>query len=177
MNSEKGTSGRVLLFTGDGKGKTTAALGMALRACGHGQKILVVQFIKQDPGTGEIKGCAHLPGVKVVQAGRGFVPHRASPDFPGHKKAAEEALALAAAALGEYQLLVLDEICVAVSKGLLEEGRVAEVVRRAPPETCIVLTGRPVIPGLVSLADTVTEMRAVKHLFQAGGRAQEGVEY
>ncbi len=175
----KKISGRVLLFTGNGKGKTTAALGMVLRASGHGQQILVIQFIKEDPATGEIKGCRHLPGVKILQAGRGFVPHPSSPDFPGHKEAAEEGLALAAAALrsGEYHLVVLDEICVAVSKGLLDEDQVVEIVRQAPPGMCVVLTGRPLIPGLVSLADTVTEMCSLKHAFQEGCPAQEGIEF
>ncbi len=175
----KKISGRVLLFTGEGKGKTTAALGMVLRASGHGQKALVIQFIKQDPTTGEIKGCLHLPGVKILQAGRGFVPPPSSPDFAAHREAAEEALNLAAAALrsGEYRLVVLDEICLAVWKGLLEEERVGETVRAAAPGTCVVLTGRPLIPGLVSLADTVTEMRSLKHAFQEGRRAQEGIEY
>ena len=72
--SEAGELGRVLLFTGDGKGKTTAALGLALRACGHGMRVLVLQFIKADASTGEIAAARHLPGVEIVQTGRGFVP-------------------------------------------------------------------------------------------------------
>ncbi len=172
-------SGRVLLFTGEGKGKTTAALGMVLRAAGHGQKILVIQFVKHDARTGEIKACSHLPNVKILQVGRGFVPDDSTPDFAAHKEAAEKGLETAAAAMssGEYRLVVLDEICVAVSKGLLEEDRVLEAVKAAFAETCVVLTGRPLVPGLVSLADTVTEMRSLKHAFEAGCRAQEGVEY
>ncbi len=179
MMEDKKTPGRVLLFTGDGKGKTTAALGMVLRAAGHGHKVLVIQFIKQDSQTGEIEGCFHLPTVQILQVGRGFVPPPSSSDFPAHKEAAARGLEMAAAALrsGEYRLIVLDEICGAVSKELLEEDRVVEVVRAALPETCVVLTGRPLVPGLISLADTVTEMRSLKHAFEAGCCAQEGVEY
>ncbi len=171
--------GRVLVFTGDGKGKTTAALGMVLRASGHGHKTLVVQFIKNDASTGELEGCRRLPGVEITQAGRGFVPDPSSASFAEHKLAAETGLDLAADALksGDYDLVVLDEVCLAVSKGLLEEERVVESVRERDPETCVVLTGRHCPPGLTSLADTVTEMRCVKHGLQAGFKAQEGVEF
>lgn len=171
--------GRVLVFTGDGKGKTTAALGMVLRASGHGHKILVVQFIKSDASTGEIEGCRRLAGVEITQAGRGFVPDRSSASFAEHKSAAEAGLELAAKALksGDYDLVVLDEVCLAVSKGLLKEEQVVESVRERGSETCAVLTGRQCTPGLTSMADTVTEMRCVKHGLQAGFQAREGVEF
>lgn len=170
---------RVLLFTGDGKGKTTAALGMVLRACGHGQKVLVLQFIKANAATGEVAGCGHLPGVRLVQAGLGFAPDPQSPHFSAHRRAAEEGLRLAAEALRsrEYDLIVLDEACTAVSKELLAGEKLAETVRLAGPETCVVLTGRNASAGIASLADTITEMRCLKHALTAGRRAQKGVEY
>jgi len=170
---------RILLFTGDGKGKTTAALGMALRAAGHGMRTLFIQFIKDDPSTGELAACKVLPGVKAVQAGRGFVPNPQDPAFGEHCRAAREGLALAEKALRESacDLLVLDEICLAVAKGLLEEDDVVVAIRKAGPSIVVVLTGRSAPAGLIALADTVTEMRAVKHGLSQGLPAKKGVEY
>jgi cob(I)alamin adenosyltransferase len=170
---------RIILFTGDGKGKTTAALGMVLRASGHGMKALVIQFVKSDPTTGELAACRHLAGVEIVQAGRGFIPEQTSDAFQEHCNAAREGLDLAERALssGKYGLIILDEICAAVSKGLLDEKQVVEVVRKGNLDTCVVMTGRHATAGLLSLADTVTEMRPVKHGLAEGFKAQRGVEY
>jgi cob(I)alamin adenosyltransferase len=170
---------RILLFTGDGKGKTTAALGMALRASGHGMKTLVIQFVKSDPTTGELAACRHLPGCEIVQTGRGFVPERTDPAFREHCSAACEGLRLAEKALssGKYDLIILDEICTAIGKGLLDEGQVIEAVRKGTSGMRIVMTGRNATAGLVSIADTVTDMRMVKHGFQDGREGQKGVEY
>ena len=170
---------RILLFTGEGKGKTTAALGMALRASGHGMKTLVIQFVKSDPTTGEVAGCRQLPGCEIMQTGKGFVPERADPAFHEHRRAAYEGLCLAEGALssGKYDLIILDEICTALGKGLLDEGQVIEAVRKGASGVCIVMTGRNATAGLVSIADTVTDMRMVKHGFQEGWEGQEGVEY
>lgn len=173
------SSPRILLFTGDGKGKTTAALGLALRASGHGLKTLIIQFLKSNLSTGEIAGIKHLPGVEIIQEGCGFVPSETDADFIRHREAAGKGLNLAAEALacGNYQMVILDEICVAVSRKLLSEERVMEVISKAAPETCVVLTGRNAPAGFISLADTVTEMRAVKHGFRNGRKAQKGVEH
>ena len=170
---------RIILFTGDGKGKTTAALGMVLRASGHGMKSLVIQFVKSDPDTGELAACRNIAGVEIVQTGRGFVPERTDPLFQEHRKAAEEGLDRAERAIlsGDYDLVILDEICIAVWKGLLDEKKIIEVVLRAGPGTCVVMTGRNATAGLISLADTVTEMRMIKHGFAEGWEAQKGVEY
>jgi cob(I)alamin adenosyltransferase len=170
---------RILLFTGDGKGKTTAALGMALRASGHGMKTMVIQFVKADPTTGELAACRHLPGCEIVQTGRGFVPEQNDPACREHVMAAAEGLKLAAQALssGGYDLVILDEICTAIGKGLLDEGQVIEAVQRGATGICVVMTGRNATAGLVSIADTVTDMRMVKHGFQEGREGQEGVEY
>jgi len=170
---------RIILFTGDGKGKTTAALGMVLRASGHGMKSLIIQFIKSDPDTGELAACRHIAGVEIVQTGRGFVPERTEPLFKEHRKAAAEGLDLAERALlsGGYDLVILDEICIAVWKELLDEKRVIEVVLKGGPGTCVVMTGRNATAGLISIADTVTEMRMVKHGLTEGWKAQKGVEF
>jgi cob(I)alamin adenosyltransferase len=177
MNQDQ-EAGRVLLFTGDGKGKTTAALGMALRACGHGLRVLMVQFIKAAP-TGEVAAARQLPGFEFVQTGRGFVPRPDSPQFEEHRRAAAKGLEQAAQALasGRYELVILDEICSAVSTGLLSEGNVVALVGQRPPALTLVLTGRGATARLLALADTVTEMRCVKHAFQSGRKAQKGVEF
>ena len=171
--------GRILLFTGDGKGKTTAALGMVLRACGHGQKTLIIQFIKSDDSTGEIAGLKHLPRVEILQKGLGFIPPEKEQSFEKHREAAQAGLKTAAEALasGKYDLVILDEICLAIARHLLEEDQVVEVVQQASPGTCIVMTGRGARAGLIALADTVTEMHLVKHGLASGIKAQKGVEY
>ncbi|MEN6465946.1 MAG: cob(I)yrinic acid a,c-diamide adenosyltransferase [Syntrophaceae bacterium] len=176
--NKKGSAGRVLLFTGDGKGKTTAALGMALRAAGHGMKVLFVQFVKSDPGTGEMAALAALPGAEIIQTGRGFVPAPSSPEFSEHRRAAEDGMKKAAKALssGSYDMVCLDEIAVAVAKGLVPEGAVLKMIRQAHPDTIVVLTGRNATVGMMELADTVTDMKNIKHGLASGWPAQKGVE-
>lgn len=171
--------GRLLIFTGDGKGKTTAALGMVLRTAGHGMKAKIIQFIKSDSSTGEISALRLLPGVEIIQTGRGFMSSVSSPSITEHRQATEAGLKLAVDAIesGEYSLVILDEICVAVAKRLLNECDVIEAIRKANPDTIVVLTGRGASAGLIDLADTVTEMRCIKHGRQLGWPAQEGVEF
>jgi len=174
----KGKS-RILIFTGDGKGKTTAALGMALRASGHGLQTLILQFIKADPSTGEVSALQHLPGVEILQMGRGFVPSPTHPAYSEHKQAANHAIKKAAEAVQSrrYGLIILDEICTAVAKGLVSEDQVMEVIDQGSENSCLVLTGRGATDRLISRADTVTEMHSLKHGFQEGWKAQKGVEY
>jgi cob(I)alamin adenosyltransferase len=170
---------RTLIFTGDGKGKTTAALGMAVRAAGHGQRVLIVQFLKSNSETGELRGFGCLPKVEIVQMGCGFVPREDHPEFAAHRDAARQALEFAAKALksAEYDLVVLDEVCGAISRKLIDEAPVLELLAWPERTACIVLTGRGAGPGLIAFADTVTEMRCVSHGFQQGLKAQEGVEF
>jgi cob(I)alamin adenosyltransferase len=170
---------RVLLFTGDGKGKTTAALGMALRACGHGLRVRIIEFLKADSSTGELAAFARWPNVEISQVGKGFVPKESHPKWAEHRQAAQEGLALARQALasGKFELVVLDEICTAVAKKLVSEDEVAETLNKSTPKICIVLTGRDATKKLMALADTVTEMRCIKHGMQQGIPAQKGVEY
>lgn len=170
---------RVLIFSGDGKGKTTAALGMVLRAAGHGLPTLVVSFIKADD-TGELAAVRHLPGVAMRQVGLGFVPRRDdSPKMAEHRAAAVAGLDAAAAdiASGRFRLVVLDEVCTAVARGLFDEEAVLAALHSAPADTVLVLTGRGATAGLIAFADTVTEMRCVKHGYETGFPAQLGVEF
>ena len=176
---------RILLFTGDGKGKTTAALGMAIRALGHNLPTLIIQFIKcadatgDGRSTGEYSVFSRLPGVEIRQTGLGFVPPRSSPQFADHRQAARHALDAAAQALaaGKYRVVILDEICTAVAKELLEAEAIVRTVKQAAIDAIVVLTGREAAQKLIDLADTVTEMRCVKHGYQQGRKAQEGVEF
>ena len=170
---------RILVFTGDGKGKTTAALGMALRAAGHGLPVAIVQFVKADRTVGEIQALARLPGVTIVQTGRGFLPKPGDPAIAVHRAAAHEGLdeAQRIIATGQRRLVILDEVCVAVARGLLDEADVLAVLRRARAGTCVVLTGRGAPESLLAAADTVTEMREVKHGLKRGIAAQAGVEW
>lgn len=168
---------RILIFTGDGKGKTTASLGMVLRNAGHGKATRFIQFVK-DQLTGEHDAIKLLPDVDVTQVGLGFLPRAGGEDLNAHKDAAEKGLALAREAIesDKYDMIILDEICFAVSRGLLTEDEVIEAVKKAKPEQCIVLTGRGATEKLMSIADTVTEMKCIKHGAESGIEAQKGVE-
>ncbi len=170
---------RVLIFTGDGKGKTTAALGLALRAAGHEMRVLVLQFVKAGQKTGELAAARQIPGFQIEQRGCGFVPAAGSPQFALHRQAARDVLQEAAEALraASHDVVVLDEICLAVAKNLVSEQSALELVGLAGPGTILVLTGRGATPGLIAVADTVTEMCQKKHGLQVGIRAQRGVEY
>ncbi len=169
---------RILIFTGDGKGKTTAALGMAFRASGHGLRSRVIQFIKSDDSVGEVAAAAASKAIEIHSTGLGFIRPANDPRFPEHRAAAQAGLRLAAETIagGQFAVVVLDEICLAVACGLIDESQVTELMAQTPPETCLVLTGRGAGAGLIARADTVTEMRCVKHGFQAGLAAQKGVE-
>jgi cob(I)alamin adenosyltransferase len=172
-------AGRILIFTGDGKGKTTAALGMVLRAHGHGIPVAVIQFVKFDTKTGEFAALKGMAGVEIVVTGLGFVPRPTDPRFADHRLAAEEGLRLAgeAAFSGRYGLVVLDEVCTAVALNLLTEDVVLAVLRGAASGCTVVLTGRGATEGLIKAADTVSEVRCIKHGFDSGRKAQKGVEF
>jgi cob(I)alamin adenosyltransferase len=170
---------RILIFTGDGKGKTTAALGMAFRASGHGLPVAIVQFLKGDPTVGEIAAAAKSGHITILQTGLGFLPKPGDPSLADHRAAAQRGIETAREILaaGQVRLLVLDEICLAVERALVEERQVIELIEQAPPEMCIVLTGRGATPGLVAIADTVTEMLVLKHALTTGRTAEKGVEW
>jgi cob(I)alamin adenosyltransferase len=176
--------GLVLVFTGDGKGKTTAAMGLALRAAGHKLRVLVIQFIKGAWKTGEQEAVRALePYITLVRAGRGFtLEHLRDPriSMDEHRQAAADGYALAQQAIssGEYDLVILDEICGTLSAGLLSLEEVLQLLERKPPRLHVVLTGRGAPPELIERADLVTEMRLIKHPYRDQGiAAQRGIEF
>ena len=186
------SSGLVQIYTGDGKGKTTAALGLGLRAAGHGMKVIMVQFMKTARYYGELQAVKKLaPNFEIVQKGKPctrpdadcmdcrecfFYPEEPTPaDFD----AARDAMELAADVIGkgEHDIVILDEILYAVKFGLVKSNDVAGLIEAKPPSLELVLTGGDAPPELIGLADLVTEMRDVKHPFQDGQEARKGIEY
>lgn len=173
--------GRVHVYTGDGKGKTTAAFGLALRAAGHGQRVLVVQFLKSG-ALGEVAALAGHPLIEVEQYAGGRRRRACSPEPPSPLPPAGDARrglarARAAVADGRYALVVLDEVDVAWSLGLLSEADLLALLEARRPEVEVVFTGRGAPAALLARADLVTEMRAVRHYFASGTPARAGVEY
>jgi cob(I)alamin adenosyltransferase len=170
---------RILIFTGDGKGKTTSALGMAIRAHGHGIPVAIVQFVKSDIETGEYMALKKMKDVEIVTTGIGFVPRPTDPRFADHVKAAKDGLHRAGEFLHsrDFGLVILDEICVAVSLNLLAEESVLDLIHQATPGMTIVMTGRGASQGLIDAADTVSEITVIKHGYDKGIKAQRGVEF
>ncbi|MFZ1015579.1 MAG: cob(I)yrinic acid a,c-diamide adenosyltransferase [Terracidiphilus sp.] len=181
MTSESSSrTGLVLINTGPGKGKTTAALGTALRAVGNGMRVLVLQFLKGSWHYGELDAVlAHAPNFVLKRMGRGFVKVGGAETDPEDIRLVEAAWAEAREAIlsGEWDLVILDEINYAISYGMLAPEQVAETLRARPAMVHVILTGRNAHPLLVELADTVTEMREVKHAYQKGILAQRGIEF
>lgn len=173
------TKGLVMVFTGNGKGKTTAAMGMALRAWGQGLKILMLQFIKGGKGYGELKAVEKLPGFEIVSMGEGFVRDAGEDKMAGHRAAAREAMARAREEInsGRWDMIILDEINYAVGFGLLSEGEVLALIDMKPPELHLVLTGRNATGKVTEKADLVTEIKEIKHPYARGIKAQKGVEF
>jgi cob(I)alamin adenosyltransferase len=173
--------GYVQVYTGDGKGKTTASLGLVCRAAGYGHRACIVSFLKGDPNYGELRFIReHMPMVDYHLAGRMNFVDPSDPD-PADIEIAQRGLATArdAIASGEYQLVVLDEVNVAANLGLIEERAVLELLDEAhrPSHVEVVLTGRDAPASFVERADLVTEMRMVKHFYEAGIPARRGIEF
>ena len=175
------TKGLVIVFTGDGKGKTTAALGMALRAAGHHFKVAVVQFIKGTMRYGELEGAKMLaPYVDWTVSGRGFTAgpwNKATPEE--HKQAADEAFRTAREKMlsGEYKMVILDEVLGALNAGLVSTEQLLSLIQEKPAAVHLVLTGRGAPREIIDAADLVTEMRVIKHPYHEGIVAQKGVEF
>jgi cob(I)alamin adenosyltransferase len=172
--------GLIVIHTGPGKGKTTAAIGTALRAVGNGMKVLMLQFLKGSWHYGELDAVAPFGENFVIrQMGRGFVKIGGADTDPEDIRLVEAAWEEARTAIesGDWDLIVLDEINYAIGYGMLDPARVAETLRAKPEMVHVILTGRNAHPMLVELADTVTEMREVKHAYQKGIPAQRGIEY
>ncbi|MGC8719402.1 MAG: cob(I)yrinic acid a,c-diamide adenosyltransferase [Thermodesulforhabdaceae bacterium] len=175
---EKNRRGLLIIFTGEGKGKTSAALGMVLRAAGHGMKVGIFQFIKGKWHPGELTALSYLPNVEVVRFGGGFT--RNKEDLSGDSLMAREGWEKATKAILEnlYDMIILDEINYAIHRGFIGEQEVLDVVFKRPEEMHIVLTGRYAPESLVDAADMVTEMKVIKHHFRDKGiRAQKGIEF
>ena len=172
--------GLLLINTGPGKGKTTAALGTAMRAAGNGMRVLILQFIKGSWHYGELDAAQTLgPNFVLKQMGRGFVKVGGAETDPEDVRLVQAAWDEARHAIysGEWDMVVLDEINYAINYGMLDPAIVAEALRKRPPMVHVILTGRNAHPLLVELADTVTEMREVKHAYHKGIQAQRGIEY
>ncbi|MCL1920875.1 MAG: cob(I)yrinic acid a,c-diamide adenosyltransferase [Kiritimatiellaeota bacterium] len=170
---------RIILLTGDGKGKTTAAFGMALRAAGHGLRVCVIQFIKQSDDTGEARALRLLPGTELHVCGKGFVRQSDSDTLRGsHCAAAAAGLALAREKLADAatHVVVLDELCSVPALGLLPLQPILDCLAAAAPGKVIILTGRDASQALIDLADTVSHIHAVKHPYPTLP-AQPGVEF
>jgi cob(I)alamin adenosyltransferase len=180
---KKRRQGLVMIWTGNGKGKTTAAIGLALRAAGQKLHVLFLQFIKGQWKTGEREALPLLaPYVEHVVMGRGFTIERLRNQripLEEHHAAAQEAFAFAREAVhsGKYEMVILDEIMASINAGLIPVEDAVELVRGKPPMLHLVLTGRGAPEPLVALADLVSEVRPVKHPFDAGIPAQRGVEF
>jgi cob(I)alamin adenosyltransferase len=173
--------GLVIVYTGKGKGKTTAALGIVLRAVGHSMKVGMIQFIKGEWYYGELTSSKRLePEFELVAAGKGFVGI-IDDDHPreDHQNAARAALGLAKEKLrsGGYHVLILDEINYAVKLGLISEDDVIDLIKSKPLEVTLVLTGNYASDAVIAAADLVTEMREIKHPYQQGIKAKKGIDF
>ncbi len=172
--------GLIMVNTGPGKGKTTAAMGTALRAVGNGMKVLMLQFLKGSWHYGELDAVkAFGDNFVMKQLGRGFVKVGGAETDPEDIRMVEEAWQESRAAIfsGDWDLVILDEINYAISYGMLDPEKVAEALKQKPEMVHIILTGRNAHPKIIQAADTVTEMRQVKHAYEAGILAQRGIEY
>ena len=174
--------GLTIVYTGDGKGKTTAAIGLTVRAAGNRMRVFFLQFIKGQWKSGEREILRGLPGVQLEVTGRGFtIEGLRNPNIPMEDHAAAAAHGWQAAQqivhANEFDLVVLDEILGAVTAGLVPLDELLELVRTKPPELHLVLTGRGAPPELVEIADLVSEVKPIKHPFEQGIKAQRGIEF
>jgi cob(I)alamin adenosyltransferase len=171
--------GLILLYTGNGKGKTTAALGQALRAAGHGFKAAVVQFIKNLETTGETKAAKKILAghLEIHPMGSGFTWD--AKDTEELRQAAEKGWALAREKItsGRYYMVILDELTYALNYGLLDQDEVVTFLEQKPDPLHIIITGRDASDKLIDLADLVTEMKEIKHPYHNGVKATKGIEY
>lgn len=178
--SDTQRQGLLIIHTGSGKGKTTAALGTAMRAAGNGMRVLVLQFLKGSWHYGELDAAEKFGGdLQIRQMGRGFVKVGGAETDPEDLRLVQEAWQESVRAMmsGEWDLLVLDEINYVIGYGMLEAEAVAAALKDRPVMLHVILTGRSAHPLLVELADTVTEMREVKHAYSRGILAQRGIEF
>lgn len=178
----KDKEGQIIINTGNGKGKTTAALGLALRAAGHGYKVLILQFIKDAWITGESKIIKRLePEIKMEHLGRGFLKF-----VDGKMQITKEDRENAGISLqyaiekinsGKYDMIILDEINNMISYGLVGVEEIINIIKNKPSRLDLILTGRGAPEELIEIADTVSEIREIKHAYSKGIKSRKGIEY
>jgi cob(I)alamin adenosyltransferase len=178
MEKKKLSQGMIQVYTGDGKGKTTAALGLACRAVGHGYKVLIIQFMKGNLDYGEMETARRLvPHLTIRPMGRGCRISRENLD-PVDVKLCHEAMSYARGAVtgGEYDIVVLDEINVAMDLGLIPKEEILTLLAERPSHVELILTGRHAAQEIIERADLVTEMKEIKHYYRKGIASRTGIE-
>jgi cob(I)alamin adenosyltransferase len=177
----KEPKGLIVVITGNGKGKTTTALGIEVRACGYNLRTSIIQFMKGDIYAGEWDGIKKMNcPVELIATGKGFCGIQGNPyPYKEHRKNAQEAIRLAHEKMesGRFDILILDEINNALSLHLVDLEQVLEIIRLKPPRMHLVLTGRDAHPQVIELADTVSEIKEVKHAYRKGIDPQPGIDY
>ena len=173
--------GLVIVYTGNGKGKTTAALGLAMRAVGYEHKVCMLQFIKGSWHYGEMDSSKKLePNFELIAIGKGFVGilDDNSPREE-HEKYAAEALRICREKInsGNYNVVILDEVNYAINLGLIDVQEIIKLIKEKPSNLDLVLTGRDVKEEIIELADLVTEMKEIKHPFKSGIKAKKGIDF
>jgi len=177
----KEPKGLVVVITGNGKGKTTTALGIVVRACGHNLRISMIQFMKGDIYAGEWDGIKKMNcQVELISTGKGFCGIQGNPyPYKEHRENAQEAIRLARQKMesGQFDILILDEINNALFLHLVDLDQILEIIRRKPLLMHLVLTGRDAHPRVIELADTVSEINEIKHAYRKGIEPQPGIDY
>ncbi len=171
------TKGRIIINTGDGKGKTTAALGTAFRSLGYGRKVCVIQFLKGEGDYGERLMAAELENLEWHVCGKGFVFNKENAEED--RRIAREGFELAREKVlsDAYDLIVFDELTYLPLYDFLDADRIVELLAKKPERLSIIITGRNADEKLIAAADTVTEMKLIKHAFNEGIKAQRGIEF
>lgn len=181
MNITLMANGLTIIYTGKGKGKTTAALGLALRASGYEKRICMIQFIKGSWHYGEMDSSKKLePNFEMVAVGKGFVGiiDDKSPK-EDHEKVAKEAIKISNEKIQseKYDIVILDEINYAVNLGLIDVKDVINLIENKPDFVDLILTGNYAKEEIIEIADLVTEMKEIKHPFQKGIKAKKGIDF
>ncbi len=173
--------GLVVVITGYGKGKTTTALGIAIRACGHDMKVGIIQFMKGDIFAGEWEGIKKMAcDIELISTGKGFCGIQGNPyPYEEHRQNAQDAIVLVREkmASGKYDIIILDEINNALNLKLVDLPQVLDLVMNKPDALHLVLVGRDAHPEILGLADTVSDITEVKHAYQKGIEPQPGIDY
>lgn len=177
----KEKKGLVVVITGYGKGKTTTALGIMVRACGHNMRVCIIQFMKGDLYAGEWDGIKKMDcQVELISTGKGFCGIQGNPyTHEEHRKNAQDAISLAQQKMesDRFDILILDEINNALKLRLVDLEQVLDIIKRKPALMHLVLTGRDAHPQVIELADTVSEIKEVKHAYRKGIEPQPGIDY